>query len=326
MTTLHLHESGSSTGVGTYVTGLSNALDARGIPVRRTLTSKRERVILGKRVGGYLSQIPGNWRRPLLDGCAFMHATCNWSLSTRADSLMIHDLNPLLLRELGTARWMFRLQKPRLPRRVLLVPSQATKEGVMRWLRCDPDEVHVAPHGIDHTRFQAPDEVQRGDYLVYSGDYRPYKRLEEGIRLAHRLGLGFIRAGPPGNTSYAASVQALGRRLLGRRFQDAGYVPRDTLVEIYGHAQAMWFPSKWEGFGLPPLEAAACGTPSIVADTPVMRELHGDLGVYLNGHLPTLRDIEDAQRPRDLVRNARQYTWARSVEAHLEAWRQGGLL
>lgn len=310
---IQVHTPKNDTGVNQYVQNLTEGLESFVTEV-----GKWEKIILGKKIGGFVSQFPLAFMYPKKG--AVMHSSCNWSLSREADSVMIHDLNPLILPGWEVARVMFKLQKRMLREKVVFVPSESTKSAVMYWLNCDPDHITVAHHGINTTLFH-PYEGHSRQCLVFTGQIRPYKRVERGILLAKKLGLGFARVGPPAQTAYEKSVVELGIRELGSGFKDWGYVPKEYLPFIYSAAMAVWAGAKWEGFNLPTLEAAACGTPSILADTPVSRELHGDLGIY---KVDSLKDL--VRDERELVGNARRFTWEKSQQRHLERWKSEGLL
>ena len=108
-----------------------------------------------------------------------------------------------------------------------------------------------------------------------------------------------------------------------------GYVQDEELVTLLHHATAFAYPSVYEGFGLPPVEAMAAGVPALVSDIPVMREIVGDAALRLPPHDPAAwaqgieRVASDPSLRADLVERGRRqvagYTWERSARQVLAA-------
>lgn len=320
-TMIHVRRTNSITGVGTYIDELT-----KRIPSTHEVVDKREWNFIGLKIGGNINRITCQLNVPEYEGDGIVHAGCNWAFNHECDSVMVHDLNPLMLPDFKIGRKMFKYQRKMLRERILFTPSYATKEGLMRWLKVDPDQIIVAPHGVDFDTFYPRCEGSTKGFIIYAGGYRPYKRIEEGIRMAQRLGIGFVRAGPPAGgplgsypaqPSYGQQVAEYGRKVLGSKFVDVGFVSRDNLAYLYSNAIASWFASKLEGFGLPALEAAACGTPAILADTPVANEVHRETGIY--GYVRELKDL--SRDTTEVIRNAQRFTWEKSMKKHHEGWK-----
>jgi glycosyltransferase involved in cell wall biosynthesis len=112
-------------------------------------------------------------------------------------------------------------------------------------------------------------------------------------------------------------------------FQFTGYVPEEDLPLIYAAAQALLYPSRYEGFGLPPLEAMACGTPVVCSNSTSLPEVVGDAALLIDPEQPgslieALRKVNDEPTRRELgkrgLERARAFTWegtARQVAQHL---------
>ena len=165
--------------------------------------------------------------------------------------------------------------------RVFTVSESARAELAGR-LGLAPDRVAVVP--------EAPDPVFRpraggaGDYLLYAAGLSPHKNVETllaayaGLADAPRL----VLVG--GDDPYLSSRASVERRIaelgLGGRVELAGYVEDERLAELYSGALAVVCPSLAEGFGLPPVEAAACGAAVVLSDIPAHRESLGDDALY----------------------------------------------
>jgi mannosyltransferase len=118
---------------------------------------------------------------------------------------------------------------------------------------------------------------------------------------------------------------------LGRRWKYFGVVPADRLRVIYGSCFAFIYPSSYEGFGLPILEAMACGAPAVVACLSAFPEVGGDAALYAESqtpkayasHLQSLMASEHrAAKVREGIAHARQFSWDTTFARTLESYRR----
>jgi alpha-1,3-rhamnosyl/mannosyltransferase len=147
-------------------------------------------------------------------------------------------------------------------------------------LGIDPARIAVTGAGVDARYFgvvRIPAEVP---YALCVGTVEERKDLVTAVRaIAHVPQLRLIAVGPL--TPYAETVRREIRRLgLDERAELRGYVTDDDLLDLYAHASALIFPSHYEGFGLPPLQALAAGVPVIASRIPVLEEVLGDCARY----------------------------------------------
>jgi glycosyltransferase involved in cell wall biosynthesis len=132
-------------------------------------------------------------------------------------------------------------------------------------------------------------------YILYSGNVKPHKNLSRLIeafsllteKIPHKLVIvgkkeGFITS----DDSVSEVASKLGNRVL-----FTGFISDDLLKQYYGHASMLVLPSLYEGFGLPPLEAMACGCPTIVSDVASLPEVCGEGSLYFNPY--DVNDIAD---------------------------------
>ncbi len=236
---------------------------------------------------------------------------------------------------------------PRAARRadLVLTVSEFSRGEIHRYTGVPLDRIRVIPNGVDHALFQpASAEAQRavraryrlpGRYLVYVGNLKPHKNLMTLLRAFRQLiadpaydDLQLTIVGQQGGfiTGDPAVVQALQAPDLHGRTVLTGFVPATDLPALYTAAAAFVFPSRYEGFGLPPLEAMACGCPTVVSAAASLPEVCGEASRYVMpedaDHLAaTLADVlTDADlrtrlRARGLA-HVGQFRWEKSAEAH----------
>jgi glycosyltransferase involved in cell wall biosynthesis len=268
---------------------------------------------------------PGPLRR-YFDGVDAVHYPLTIALP-RLDvpaAVTLHDLQHLDLPELfPRAERAFRaVAWHRSIRRaqIVIVPSGFVRDRLVDRLGVDPGRVRVIPHGIDHALFN-PASVEREPFLLYPAKTWPHKnhtRLLEAFALLRRErpGLRLVLSGgdplPPQD-----GVEQVGRGSL------------DELVSLYRRASALVFPSRYEGFGQPPLEAMACGCPVAVSNAASLPEVCGDAARYFDPQSPeeiaaavaAVLDDPEPWRGRGLQRAA-QFTWAKSARLHEAAYRE----
>ncbi len=229
----------------------------------------------------------------------------------------------------------------------VLTVSEASKRDILRFYRIPPDKITVAYNAIDE-RFNtmpAADEIERvrerfqlhDPFVLYVGNIRPHKNVE---RLIEAFAL--VRTGPLANTKlliigdeiskYPTLRRAVHQGKLHKHVRFLGFVGGDTLAALYRLATVFAFPSLYEGFGLPPLEAMASGTPVVTSNVSSLPEVVGDAAILVDPREPTAiahglrRALLDSalraqMRERGLAR-ASHYSWTRTAETILRIYRE----
>jgi glycosyltransferase involved in cell wall biosynthesis len=222
----------------------------------------------------------------------------------------------------------------------ILTVSEASKRDILRFFHIDPDKVAVIYNAIDD-RFLMPPDRERMDqvrqryqldhpFLLYVGNIKPHKNIERLIDAFGRVraaGLDDLRLLIIGDeiSKYPPLRQAVHRHRLDKFVRFLGFQPFDTLAAFYHLARAFVFPSLYEGFGLPPLEAMACGTPVVTSNVSSLPEIAGGAAMLVDPYEPaSIADgifrvvTDETLRARLIERGlgrARDFSWAESVAA-----------
>jgi glycosyltransferase involved in cell wall biosynthesis len=190
----------------------------------------------------------------------------------------------------------------------LLVPSQATKDELVRAVQADPDRITVIPHGVDHQKFRRPnvDEVREArtwlglpagaTFIAFLGTLEPRKNVP-GLIGAYVLSCSSMPAPPilvlAGGTGWDSEIDvALADVPEQLRVVRPGFVPDNLLPGLLGGAEIVAYPSFGEGFGLPVLEAMACGATVLTTDRLSLPEVGGDTVAYAKS--PDVDDVAAA--------------------------------
>jgi len=346
-----LGEGSAFRGIGTYVRNLLAALvDVDGVEVRAlaipetTLPAGVTAVPLHRRANGRLLTLEHDLRLPSdlrRSGATVVHSP---ALDPPRRSPVpwvqtVHDLIPLTFDdpELAIERRRWRRYGRRVLRAAAVVtPSQYSADEAVAVLGVDPARVHVIPHGVE-PQFR-PDPAappsSRGPYVLYVGAWGPQKGYAEAMEAVaglsddghpHRL----VIAGRQDDWMLGRIKSVVDHARRPDLVDVAGYI--DDLPALYRGADALVVTSKHEGFGLPALEAMACGTPVVAFANSAIPEVVGDAGRLVpDGDVAALvraltAVIEDEMVRRSLVRRglarAATFTWPRSAEAHAEVYR-----
>lgn len=249
---------------------------------------------------------------------------------------VVHDVLPLSFPgEYPRQQYYFRLFVPRILRasRIVVADSESTRRSIVQHYRLPPGKIRVIQPGYDpnvffSNGFDPFSAASEEPYLLYVGNVLPHKNL---LRLLDTLAI--LRRRRPcrlliRGEGRRAHVQAVRERVETLGLTDAvtflGYTGARDLRDLYAHAACLVLPSLGEGFGLPVLEAMACGTPVVTANTSSLPEVAGDAALLVDPNdavalaeaiyrVLTDRGLREDLRRRGFERAA-LFSWRRTAE------------
>jgi len=163
--------------------------------------------------------------------------------------------------------------------------SEASRQDIFRSYNYPLEQIFVIPNGVDATSFSPNVSIRANSdpFLLMVGGRYPHKNVEEALDMAqywkndYRLVIASC-----GQGSYRRMLERKVLNLgLTHRVEFKNYLTHDELVRLYQGATALLNVSRIEGFGIPPLEALACGTPVIASDIPALREVLGEAAQFI---------------------------------------------
>jgi glycosyltransferase involved in cell wall biosynthesis len=228
-------------------------------------------------------------------------------------------------------RLLFKTQVPRSARTAerVLTGSEWTKRDLVERYGLAEERIVVTPYGVD-SAFRPDGPRVEGHYALFVGAIQPRKdplTAVEALALVNS-DLRLLLIGPEklGAGRVREAVERLG---LGRRVDWKGHVEAEELATLYRGAAVLVFPSRYEGFGLPVVEAMACGTPVVATTAGAIPEVAGDAAVLVEPGDPVALagGIERALSDRDRLVEAglewvRRYSWAETARRTLDVYRE----
>jgi glycosyltransferase involved in cell wall biosynthesis len=232
--------------------------------------------------------------------------------------------------------------------RVLTV-SESSKRDILRFVDIKPEKIDVIYNAHDERFSIEPPEEEvvrvreryqlQDPFVLYAGNVKPHKNLErliEAFYLVRGRGLDQVKLVLIGDdiSRYASLRRAVHRYQLHKYVRFLGYMPEETLAVMYRLASVFVFPSLYEGFGLPPLEAMASGTPVVTSNVSSLPEVAGNAALLVDPMNPeaiadgiqrVLTDDRLRQHLRERgIARARQFSWETSVRRVREIYEAVG--
>lgn len=207
--------------------------------------------------------------------------------------------------------------------RLVLTVSNAVKRDIVATFGCGEEHVVVTPNGVG-APFVAEGRAAEGRYFLYVGNDKPHKNVDLLVD-------AFVKAF---GRIAGASLVLTGAPF--ERFRDrdgvvvSGFVDDDELAALYRGALALVMPSREEGFGLPALEAMACGCAVITSNAPALVEITGHEAIHVDPSIDAIAEAMQRIASDDVLRDtlarrgldrAKTFTWTRCAELASDAYR-----
>lgn len=266
----------------------------------------------------------------------------NFAATKKPFAVTVHDLSFIRYPHLFTAKqriWHSLVRPMRLVRRAsaVIAVSVHTKRDIVESFGIPEERIHIVHPGVAENFRPVPEretvEVRKKygldrPYLLYLGALEPRKNIPTIISAFERLpdGIDLVLAGGSGWMNRPV-LKRMADSPAAPRIKRIGYVNENDKPALYSAATAFVYPSFYEGFGMPPLEAMACGTPVITSFSSSLGEVVGDAGLLVDPH--SMRELAEAMQEivsdgllRERlgergVERAKHFTWERSA-AQLE--------
>jgi glycosyltransferase involved in cell wall biosynthesis len=256
------------------------------------------------------------------------------------------DMIPLHFpEEYPRQQYYFRYLVPRIlkkSRRTVTI-SENTKHDIMTFYAIEPERIHVIPPGFEKSRYRLGINSESlkmtyglTDYLLYVGNLLPHKNLRRLLGafslIARKMPYKLVIAGykdPRYYPELEAEAQALG---LAEKVFFFNYASADELSALYTGAKAFILLSLYEGFGIPPLEAMACGCPVVVSNVSSLPEVCGDAAYYVDPYnIENIAEgihkvLTDEPLRQSLIEKglerARPFSWEKSAKEHIKVFEE----
>lgn len=310
-------------GVRSYNDSLRTALREKGVQVFQSWYNRRDFWLFGRNVGVVASQLAsrvaqkpetevvhaiyGNYTSRKTNVVTVMDLV--WQAPGYAESKLIHNLYKRAIRE-----------------STVICPSFVVARQVSDWLGINESRIHVTHLAPSPDFYPVPPRFEPGTPVVLMvGDANERKRTLESIQALEGLDVAVAHVGRKWDgTEYGRlCLEEVSKR--GLRFVDRGQLSVPDMRETFAAASLLLYPSRDEGFGLPPLEAAACGLQSVVGEHPVFGEVMGKDCVPCDGSVEGIREaVEHALlnpvSKSHLESRAKLFTWENCARQTIKAY------
>jgi glycosyltransferase involved in cell wall biosynthesis len=342
-----------TTGIGLYTRSLCQALAREGAQVRRlgareSGDAPRGRLSASAHTALLLPWLLARGKDPLF------HAVCNfnlplWRVANVRFVLTVHDLIPELLPHTVSARfrWQFRtwLKRSLKVADRVICDSEHTRNDLLARFSVARERTFVVPLGVDHVYEALADERRLTapvlqtlppSYVLYAGALDARKNVSllldamQHLR-SRRCPATLVLAGQRWFGAGPVEKRIAQMRSEGFDLHVLGYQPPGAFYEVIRRASVFVFPSRYEGFGLPPLEAMALGVPTVISTAASLPEVCGPAAVQVGpedseGLAVQLERLlaSPAERFRlgeEGKRHAARFTWEKAAKATLEVYR-----
>ncbi|MCX7698335.1 MAG: glycosyltransferase family 4 protein [Candidatus Goldbacteria bacterium] len=214
---------------------------------------------------------------------------------------------------------------------IIFTVSNFSKNELMYFYKIKPNKIFVINNAVDHVKFNKLYKNEREDYILSVSSLSINKNFYSVIKAINilkkkKLNIKYKIIGTFNEKLFSNKGVELNNT--NNNIEYLGYLPDDKMFETYSNALLFIYPSFYEGFGIPPLEAMACGCPCVVSNTASLPEVCGDAAYYVNPY-----DVEDIARGIEKVltdenlreelikkgfENIKRFSWEKSARKVIE--------
>lgn len=314
-----------ASGTNSYVSNLISGLNYYEINYNKIAITKREISFMGKPYFGFVSQFLNSIFKNATT--QIVHSLSPSSIIKGTNLVTIHDIIPLIKKEmyLRTRRdkFSFNLSTGKaLSIPTLIVTSNVVSEQLQEHLNIEKERIKVIPLSISDRNFFPSDKPHRFQEnkinVLMVSDFNPRKRVDIAIKaLRNDREIEFFHIGPINSWKEKyEEAKELGKD--SENIHILGQMDMEQLRNYITGADLFLFLSETEGFGLPPIEAMACGTNVIVNDIPIFHETLGEYASYVileEFSAQTVKDVMKERKKTDvLVNHAKKF----SINSHTQ--------
>jgi len=214
-------------------------------------------------------------------------------LTRMKEVIVVHDIIPLLFREMSPrVFYYYRYVLPKVMRKAchIIAVSYSTKNDLVKHYEVKEEKISVVHSGIDPPRFSNRELPVEGPFVLFVGAFRPGKNVERLFKafslIKDRIAEKLVLAGS-GFSEFEQKLRKLACELgIKDRVNFLGYLKEDSISFLYRRCNLFVFPSLYEGFGFPVLEAMAAGAPVIATNVSSVPEIAGDAALFFNPRSP----------------------------------------
>lgn len=245
--------------------------------------------------------------------------------------ITVHDLISLHFPEQHRLQyWYFKYILPKIIKRCkgIVAVSNTTKEEICKYYHVSHEFVYVLPNALDNVSFFTGDTTDY-NYLLCVGAGYPHKNIHELLNVYHLWSDKYKLKIVSARGAYKEYLEKIVKeRKLADKVSIEGFVAESRLEELYRHCSALVYPSKWEGFGIPPLEAMRYCKPIILSDIEIFKEVYANNAIYVTlenedswrhafERLKTNNIDTDAMKSK-YIENLKKYSWEANEKVLIE--------
>ncbi len=241
----------------------------------------------------------------------------------------VHDFTYELYSK-GIRKWIHSWTKNHALRKAdyIICISENTKKDLLKFVRgIDKEKIHVIYNGASDDFYKFEDNSLRyntnqEDYLVFIGSRAAYKNYALAVQVAAAANMRLKIVG----NMLSDIEKSMTQNIIGNNYDELGYIDNSALNKLYNKAFALLYPSAYEGFGLPVIEAQKAGCPVLALNTSSIKEIIGERELLINGTSPEqfvqkIERLKNSEYRNSIIEkgliNANKYSWDKTVKQYV---------